>query len=244
MMKWVKNAPQFDHVFFVNMGITSAQKDELKAAARVRQLRLTLHNASASYMPRHALNFEPMNTGFKAIAMEHMLKHDYFDSCHVVWWADASIRFTKRFNISSAEQRPHPTWGVKVHHNGYINHMWTHPSMYAYFGLKQADDSGWSVNGGTVAFNLHNQQARELLRLWAECNRNRECIVPTGSERWPPRLGLSTHRHASSLYFAHRDDQAALNLALLLLFGSKVLGQQLTLNLHKLPFIIERNSIC
>ena len=242
MLKWLPNVPEFRSVHFVDMGISAASSEELRQQLAQGETSFKIHDPS-DYMPEHAMKFWGRHTGFKSIALRHMMGAGHFAACDVVWWADSSVRFTRRFRLSSPEQRPHPLWGVKAHSNGYQHRPWAHPELYRIMGVAREHDRSMGVQGGTLALDLSVPHARQLLHMWADCCSDLKCVMPPGASRhYTPQLEVIAGRE--SLRLAHRDDQTVLNLAMQKIFGAEVLGKELTLDLHRHPFVVERHDSC
>lgn len=242
MLKWLHNAPEVQTVYFIDMGISATSNAELRRAPALANVTFIVHNP-ASYMPSHAMSFERGHAGFKPIAMQHMLKGAYFDRCDVVWWADTSIRFSGRLRLSSAEQLPHPIWGIRAHSTAFLHRQWAHPSIYTSMGVSWEHDTAVSVQSGSLAMDLRVPHARQLLHMWAECSKDIACIMPPGASR-QSIMAIVKAAGREHLYRAHRDDQTVLNLAMQQLFGVETVGRELTVYTHRLPFRIERHDHC
>ena len=137
MTQWLPNVAAFREVFFINMGVGQRNVSQLRAAMQ-QQGRTFHHHDPTGYMPGHAMRFERAHTGFKAIALLHLLQAGAFRACEVVWWADSSVRFSGHLPLTTPEQRPHPVYGFKGHINGFMHRIWAHPAIYPYFNLSRS----------------------------------------------------------------------------------------------------------
>lgn len=72
---------------------------------------------------------------------------------------------------------------------------WTHPKMLNHYSVPHKLYKKPNRNGACIAFNNESRAARDILRRWAQCALQKECIAPSGSSR-----------------VNHRQDQAALTV--------------------------------
>jgi hypothetical protein len=175
------------------------------------------------------------NKGFKPIALQWLSLMNEFSDCEV-FWADSSIRFRKnilsRLFATSGLALVHATAGEKA-----PNAEWTDPGMYSWFGLDRRNDTSLQYQSGSIFFNPRSKVWSSVLSSWSLFAQTLKCIMPPGAS-----LQIDRNRSVDGLrYWAHRDDQSALNLAILSLYGKTV---HASLLLDPAPFAIFRDQTC
>jgi hypothetical protein len=218
----------FSRTVVVDMGLSERERREVGGIAHTTLVTVE--------MPEHAKLFLGNNKGFKPIALQWLSLMNVFSDCEEVVWADSSIRFRKnissRLFATSGLALVHATAGEKA-----PNAEWTDPGMYSWFGLDRRNDTSLQYQSGSIFFNPRSKVWSSVLSSWSLCAQTQRCIMPPGAS-----LQVNRNRVVDGVrYWAHRDDQSALNLAILSLYGKLF---HASLLLDPAPFAVFRDQTC
>jgi len=166
------------------------------------------------YLPAFSYTFERKQAGFKPMVLRHLHATGQFDACRSVWYLDASIRF----HGDPFQAEPHPKHGLSVVAIPYLSAEFTHPGMYPFFGLKRSEDRVYQFQSGSLLFDPRSPTWQAILDKWLQCCVNMQCIMPPGSTRSYTNA-VPEDDPTGVILRAHRDDQSALNLAVLSIIG-------------------------
>jgi len=169
-----------------------------------------------SYLPKHLYAFERRQAGFKPPVLQHLQHNGHFDSCRSVWYIDASIRFKQDPFLAS----PHPKYGISVVGIPHLNAEFTHPGTYSFFSLGRSEDRVYQFQSGSLLFDPRSPTWQAILDKWLQCCVNMQCIMPPGSTRSYTNA-VPEDDPTGVILRAHRDDQSALNLAVLSTIGAQ-----------------------
>lgn len=93
------------------------------------------------------------------------------------------------------------------------NREYTHPAMYRFFTMPRADDDSMQFESGNILFNTSYPFSLDVLCRWLYCCLQKQCVLPDGAFI-KPFIYIPVIFNGFT-YKVHRDDQSALNLALL-----------------------------
>lgn len=202
-------------LFVYDLGLFYNSTLELKELARLRE--------PPDGMPEWTLRFERGTTSFKPWIIRDLMTTE---SCTLIMYADASIRFRPTFrNLVESST----LLDLNLLHIDLPQKKWTHPAMYQWFSRDRASCSLKQYQGTSILFRPHSTLWKNVFSLWKKCCQHKLCVLPDGaliknrSER---------HKTAQFGYKAHRDDQSALNFALATVVGEEVFYNFNTLSGH------------
>jgi len=159
-----------------------------------------------SVMPEFARKFERHNKGFKPLVIADAISR----GCLTGYWADTSTR--AKTICADGNLREAAISLYRFDNGVFPNSGMTHPGMYKFFTISQANDAVEQLESGNIMFNASYPLWQDVLCRWLYCCMHKECVLPDGAIiiGEPPR-----ERIDGITYHAHRDDQSALNLALI-----------------------------
>lgn len=101
---------------------------------------------------------------------------------------------------------------------------YTHPQMYRWFSRSESNCTLKQYQGGSILFRQNSALWQKVFSLWKKCAQFKQCMLPDGA--------LIKTRNPPGGYIAHRDDQSALNFALVSVVGEEAFDGFDTLKPH------------
>ena len=164
-------------------------------------------------MPDYARRFERGNKSFKPIVIADAI---LVQGCTRGLWGDSSVRH-KSLCHNGTLPSLHPLslhWGGQdgIHNYTGANHEYTHPDTYQYFLTERSENKHLQFETNLVVFDMALPLWEDILCRWLYCALHKQCILPDGAII---NALLSKWKEIDKvIYKVHRDDQSALNLAL------------------------------
>ena len=198
-------------IFVYDLGLHLTTQRQLQKLVEVRLPPTTI--------PEWALSFERGTTSFKAWILEHLASTDV---CNLTMYADTSIRFQTSF--ADFVQSNDTLLDINLFQISGRQVNWTHPQMYKWFSRLESDCTLRQYQGGSILFRQNSKLWKDVFTLWKKCSQFKQCMLPDDA--------LIKKRNAVGGYIAHRDDQSALNFALVSVVGENTFNSFNTLKLH------------
>ena len=155
-------------------------------------------------IPDFARTFERHNKGFKPFVIADAIAR----GCETVYWADASTRSNGLCTNGVLFEKK-----ISLMYMNLSNREYTHPAMYRFFTTTRADDDSMQFESGNILFNTSYTFSLDILCRWMYCCMQKQCVLPDGA-LIKPFFYIPVIFNGFK-YRVHRDDQSALNLALL-----------------------------
>lgn len=171
-------------------------------------------------MPEWALQFERGTTSFKPWILEDFSRKI---ECPLVMYADSSIRYMTSFGEFVLSK--HAVLDVNLYNIHAAQRLWTHPQMYQWFSRSPSNCTLRQYQGGSILFRPDSTLWKQVLALWRKCAQFKRCMLPDGAQ-------IKKQNPNGSSHLAHRDDQSALNFALVLAVGDDAFKNFDTLKKH------------
>lgn len=155
-------------------------------------------------IPHFARIFERSNKGFKPFVIADAISR----GCEIAYWADASTRSKGLCTHGTLSEST-----LSLMYMNLSNREYTHPAMYRFFTIPRADDDSMQFESGNILLNASYPFALDVLCRWLYCCLHKQCVLPDGAFIKP--FFYRPVLFNGFKYILHRDDQSALNLALL-----------------------------